>query len=87
MIKADKIILADARRQLYNSKADQIRPWVLKYWEAIKQLQNKPINYHNDFKTLEAVGLGTAQLSYYQNSGFYWNYEILQLNKQLKIKI
>ena len=85
-----KLDTALIRTDLYNRLQPEIKPFVLKYWQTIREFQNQPINYTREYSRMEELGLGrlnTGSLYSHSPNVFEWNYQLKQLDRQLRIKI
>lgn len=94
MTKQEKLFLACIKTEKYNSIAKEIEPYILNYWQALKEIWQTPITTSRsyDYEILEKNGLGKKNKCFGKLIdswwGIYWSwdYDLHQLNNQLKIK-
>jgi hypothetical protein len=81
--KREKSLLqAEVNLLKYNSIANEIKPYLLNYHKALREIWEKPISRERDFEILEKYNLVSEWR--YNRTGYQWNYDIKQLNDRIK---
>src|SRR4030042_1951793 len=82
--KAYNLIYAQAKLQKYNTLYNQIKPFIEKYNKALCEIWKTPYNKYGDIQILEKYGLVSDYWQRYTPKSIAWEYDLKQLDKQLK---
>ena len=89
-VKEEKLFKADFKRQLYNSRFEELKPFIIAYQRALKEIWQTKIN-GNDYQILEKYGLGKLNkyfgIRLSSCNYFDWDHDLKQKDYQLRKKI
>ena len=79
--RQDRLMVLEAKIIIYNALVPEIRGWAVKYWKALKEIWQKPIECGKDEDILVKHGLG-----YRYGGDFAWDLGLKGLDNRLRLK-
>jgi len=80
--RQDRLMVLEAKITVYNALVPEIRGWVVKYWEALKEIWQKPIKIRADDESI----LVKHGLGYSYGGSFAWDCGLRELDNRLRLK-